>query len=206
MNKNAAAFMGIMVVSGIVAAGPVRAQMQPQAAQPQQSGADAERTQLLDEINRVQERASALQQRINKVAQQAQEQNPEIQKLHAELMDIYQSKLAEYGYPSDAEMQELREMQQRLQAPGASEMDESERQRLTQQFNAEVANLQQAQDKAQGDAEVLAAQREFEETRSKDMSEIDPDVQALEGELETVQGKLEKLRMQLQQALQSPRQ
>ncbi len=206
MSKNVSIIMGIMVVSCVVATGPVWAQMQPSDAQPQadQSGADARRTQLLDEINKVQERASALQQRINAVAQQAQEQSPEIQKLNADLMDIYQKKLAEYGFPNEAEMNKLREMQQRLQDPGESGMDEAERQQVTQQFNAEVAKLQQAQEKAQRDAAVLEAQQAFEQARSKAMSEIDPQVQTWEREFETVHSKLEQLRMQLQQVLQAP--
>jgi chromosome segregation ATPase len=204
MNKNVAV-MGIMVVSCVVATGPAWAQMQPQAAQPQQSGVDAKRTQLLDEINKKQERASALQQRINAVAQQAQEQNPDIQKLHADLMDIYQKKLAEYGYPSETAMQKLREMQQRLTTEQGS-MDEAERQQLTQQFNTEVAKLRQAEEKAQRDAKVQAAHQAFVQARSKGMSETDPDIQTLEREFETLQGKLEQLRMQLQQVLQAPHQ
>ncbi len=208
MNKNVAVIMGIMVVSCVVATGPAWAEMQSFGAQPQaeQSGVDTKRAQLMDEINKVQERASLLQQRINAVAQQAQEQNPEIQKQHADLVDIYQKKLVEYGYPNEAEMQKLQKMQQRLQAPRASEMDEAERQQLTQQFNAEVAKLQQAQEKAQRDAAVQAAQQAFEQTRLKAMNEIDPEVQNLEREFETVHSKLEQLRMQLQQVLQAPQQ
>jgi chromosome segregation ATPase len=207
MNKNITA-IGIMVVSCVVATGPTWAQMQPSGAQPQgkQSAADVQRTKITEQMQEVQKRASALQQRINTVAQKAQQQNPELQKLHAELMDIYKKKLAECGYPSDAEMQKLREMQERLQNPGASEMDEAERQQLTQQFNAEVAKMQEAQEKAQRDAAVLTAQQAFEEVRSKAMREIDPKVQKWESEFETVNSKLEELRMQLQQVMQAPQQ
>jgi chromosome segregation ATPase len=206
MSKNVTVIMGIMVASCVVATGQAWAQMQQQAAEPQQSEAEAERTQLLEEMNTVQERARVLQQRINTIAQQAEEANPDLQTMHADLMGVYQKKLAEYGYPSEAELQQLREMQQSLQAPGAGEMDEGERQQLTQQFNAGVAKLQQAQDEAQRDTEVQAAQQAFEQARSKAMSEIDSEAQALEREFAEVQGKLEHLRMQLQQMLQAPQQ
>ncbi len=206
MSKNLALMMGMIAGGCVVAMGPAWAQVQPQAAQPQQSEAAEQRTQLLEEMNAVQERASTLQQRINAIAEQAQVENPDLQKLHADLMGVYQKKLAEHGYPSEAELQQLREMQQRLQAPGAGEMDEVERQQLTQQFNAGVAVLQDAQEKAQMDTEVIAAQQTFEQARSKAMSEIDSESQALEREFAEVQGKLEQLRMQLQQMLQAPRQ
>ena len=206
MSKYLLWMMGIMAGSCVVAAGPASAQMQPQAAQPQQSEAASRRIQLLDEINTVQERASELQQQIDTIARQAQEQNPEMQQLHADLMALYEKKLAEYGYPSEAEIQKLRDMQQRLQTPEAGEMDEAERQQLTQQFNAEVAKLQQAQESALMDTAVQAAQQAFEQARSKAMSEVNPEAQALEREFQTVQNKLEQLRQQLQQVLQAPQQ
>lgn len=206
MSKYLLWMMGIMAGSCVVAAGPASAQMQPQAAQPQQSEAASRRIQLLDEINTVQERASELQQQIDTIARQAQEQNPEMQQLHADLMALYEKKLAEYGYPSEAEIQKLRDMQQRLQTPEAGEMDEAERQQLTQQFNAEVAKLQQSQESALMDAAVQAAQQAFEQARSKAMSEVNPEAQTLEREFQTVQNKLEQLRQQLQQVLQAPQQ
>lgn len=206
MNRNVITIVGIMAGACLVFTGSAWAQMQQRAGQPQQPETAQKRTELLEALEGMQQRATMLQQRINAIARQAEEQNPDLQKLHADLMDVYQKKLAEHGYPSEEEMQQLRDLQERLQIPGASDMEDAERQRLTQQFNAGVAKLQESQERAQSDRAVLAAQQAFEQARVIAMSEIDPEAQALEREFKAVQGKLEDLRTQLQQVLQAPRQ
>lgn len=198
LSKNLLLMMGIMAGSSVIAASQAWAQMQPQ-----QSEAASKQSQIMERINTAQTRASTLQEQINAIAQKAQAENPVIQSLHEELMKTYETKLAEYGYPNEAEMQKLREMQQRLQTPGDNEMGEVERQQLTQTFNTEVAKLQVAQEKAQRDAEVIAAQQALEKANSEAMNEINPEAQALQRELEIVQEKIENLRLQLQEALQA---
>jgi len=205
MNMNVV--MGIMLGSCVMATSPAWAQVQPSGEQPQgePSAVDVQRTKIMEQMQDVQERAGQLQDRINTIAREAQEQNPEVQKQYAELMDTYQQKLVEHGYPSESEIQALEKMQQRLTTDAGS-MEEAERQQLTQQFNTEVAKLQQSLEKAQSDPDVLAAQKTFEQTRTQAMRDIDPEAAALERELEILQDRLEQLRQQLQQVLQATQQ
>jgi hypothetical protein len=204
MNRNTLLMMGVIAGGCMAATGSAWAQGQPQAAQTQPAEDADQRAQVLAEMNKVQERAGEIQRRLNDIAQQVQEQNPDLQKQYAELMDIYQNKLDEYGYPSEEEMQKLQVMQQRLQAPEAGNMDDAERQRLTQEFNTEATKLQEAQEKAQDDPEVVAAQEAFEEARLKAMSEIDPQAPDLLSKLEDIYEELDALRLKLQQVMQAP--
>lgn len=191
--------MGMMAGICVAALGSAWAQVQPPPPETTEK-----RAQLLDEMSQAQERAREIQAQLNASAQQAQELNPDLKQLHTELVEIYQSKLTEYGFPNEAEMQQLRVMQQRLQAAETEGMDEAERQQLTQLFNAEVAKQQAAQDKALNDPQVLVAQQAFNQANSQAMSEANPQAPALQQELEEIQAHIEKLHVELQQALQAP--
>ncbi len=194
--------VGMITVGCVAAMTPAGAQMQPQAVQPPASEASTESTRIMDAMNSVQKDASEIQAKLNAAAQQAQEQTPEIQELHNKLMETYQDKLDEYGYPDQAGLQELRDIQQRLQTPADGEKDEAERVQLTQQFNTQVAKMQEAQEKAQSAPEVIAAQDDFLKVRSEAMTEVDPQVPALEQELEGLQSRIESLRQAMQQVQQ----
>jgi chromosome segregation ATPase len=198
--RNRERWMMSMIAGVCVATlGPAWGQVQP--APPEMT---EERAQLMEEMSQAQERAREIQTQLGESARQVQEQNPELQRLHNELVAIYQSKLMEYGFPNEAEMQQLQAMQQRLQAAATGGMDEAERQQLTQRFNAEVAKQQAAQEKAQNDPQFVAAQQAFHQAQSQAMSEVNPQAAMLQQELAEVQGRIEQLQIELQQVLQAP--
>ncbi|NCC52424.1 MAG: hypothetical protein EOM20_14565 [Spartobacteria bacterium] len=196
----------IMVAACFLGALAAKAQMQQQAyphqTQPHRTAAEAERTKLLNELNALQERTRVIQDKLMIIAQKAVEANPQLTALHNNLVTVYESKLTEYGYLDEAEQQKLQEVQQMLQTPEAGDIDDAERQRLTKQFHAEVAKMQEAQQKAQSDPEVQQAQAELDQARLMTMLECDPDTTALQEEHQELQSKINHLRQSLQSAVQ----
>lgn len=208
MKKKEILMTGIIVTGCAVAMGPAWAQMQPgqqqqsQGGQGQQTEAMKKRQEIMEKMTKIQERAREVQQELQNIDKKAREANPDIQKLEDKLMDIYREKLDKYGYPSEKELEKLQEMQKRLQG---GDVDEAERQKLTQQFNEEVAKIQEARQKAQSDSQVIDAQKSLENVRTKAMSKIDPKTEKLQSEMEDIQSKLEELRGELQKIMQGAR-
>jgi hypothetical protein len=195
--------MTMMAAACFAGASAAEAQLQPpQQAQPQQTDIEAQRTQILQELNALREQGIQVQSELTAIAQKAAEANPSLMGLHGNLVTVYQSKLTEYGHPSEEELQELRVMQQKLQTPGAEGMDEAERRRLTDQFNAEVAKLQEAELKAQNDPAVKQAQAEFDQTRLETMQQLDPKTMDLQRKQEDLQAHINRLQQSLQSLLQ----
>ncbi len=200
------ALMSAVCFAGVHVA---EAQMQPPAPpQPApQAEAEAQQARVMQELTALHEQSGRIQEKLTAIAQEAVEANPEIMELHSSLMATYQSKLAEHGYPDEEEMQRLVAMQQQLQSPGAGDMDDEARTRLTQEFNAGVAKLQEAQEAAQNDPEVRKAQAEFEETRLEAMQEVNPRTEELQRQEEKLQAEMQELRLSLQPGMpQAPRQ
>ncbi len=200
MRKKEILMTGIIAAGCALAMGPAWAQTQ--GGQQQQTEAGKKRQEIMEKMTSIQERAREVQQDLQKIDKKAREANPDIQKLEDKLMDTYRKKLDEYGYPSEKEMEKLQEMQKRLQG---GDVDEAERQKLTQQFNEEVAKIQEARQKAQSDSQVIDAQKSLEKVRTKAMSKIDPKTEKLQSEMEDIQSKLEELRGELQKIMQGAR-
>jgi len=200
--------MAIMAAACFAGAGSVEAQMEqpqePRQVQPRQGDAEARRAEVMNELNTVQAQSRRVQEELASIARQAIEENPELSELHDHLMTVYQRKLTEYGYPSEEELQNLQAVQQRLQTAGAGDLDEEERHRLTQQFNAAVAKLQEAQQKAQSDPEVENALERFSEARIEAMQEVNPDTMELQREQEKLESRSNELQQALQSLLQQP--
>lgn len=133
-------------------------------------------------------------------APQAEQQNADLAAMNEQLIDLYQRKLQKYGYPGDEAVQELQAIQQRLQVD--ADMDAQERQQLSQQFNAGVTQLQQAQEQAQNDPDVQNATRAYEAKRMQAMTEVNPEAASLQSDLESVHQELIQKQEQLQQQLQ----
>jgi hypothetical protein len=190
----AIAVMAVFIFAGASAAEAQTPQPRPQQAQPQQK--------VLNELSAFQERSRKVQEELTAIAQKAVKANPQLMDMHKELMAVYERKLTEYGYPSEEEIQALREMQQKMQTAGEGGVDEAERQRLTDQFNASVAKLQKAQQKAQSDPKVQAAQKKFNQARLDAMQKVNPKTMELQKEQADLQSKIEKLRQSLQTAVQ----
>jgi|GEM_PF-2915470 chromosome segregation ATPase len=200
--------MTMIAVASFAGAGVTHAQMQESRQQGENqtrmTEVDTQREDIMNELNTLQEESQKAQEKLADIAQQAVEMNSNIMDLHTKLMDIYQDKLAEYGHPSDEELRRLQTIQQQLQSPEAGNMPEEDRQQLTQEFNAGVAQLQDAQQKAQRHPEVEQAQKAFEDERMKTMIEIDPETEELQSEVEDLQAEIEAIRQSLQSSLQQP--
>ena len=131
------------------------------------------------------------------MAEEAIEQDAELKAHHEEVMALYESKLKEKGFPSEAELKELTEMRQRIQNPG--EMEEAEVEQMKQEFNTEVRELQRIEREVKQDPEVRQAVEGLAEERTEVLAEMYPESEELQQELEQISMKLQQMQRQMQQ-------
>ena len=132
------------------------------------------------------------------IAAEAERNNPELIEERTAFIKMFESKLEAQGYPDQEEQQKLQEMQMRLQNPQA--LDEEERQKLTMEFQQAITEMREAETQVREDPEFQAEQEKLIEARSEAMTEIDPNVPALEREREEVFAQLNALMRALQPA------
>ena len=153
-------------------------------------------SQTMEQLGRLQQQGQEIEHRLNAIAQRAVEKNPELSTMRDEVVELYQEKLHEYGYPSEERLRELQQMQIKLQTAG--DMDTQERQELTQQFNADVATMQQAEQQAQNDPEVQPALQELNAARERAMAKIDEDFPRLQQQHAQIVAQMQALQQELQ--------
>lgn len=137
---------------------------------------------------------------LERIETQASEQNPAILEKRTELIETFEEKLDEYGYPDETELERLQEMQQQLQAPAG--MDDAERMDIIQEFQEGVQKIQSARERAQQDPDVQRLQQDFEQERMQAMMAIDDNARELEEKQEAIIREFSQLRQQLQQIIQ----
>ncbi len=188
---------GLLTTVFVGGAGLVLAQEPPPPPpQPQQPPA----VEGQAELQQLQQRAQQIEARLSEIAQQALQADPELQAMQDDLETLYRAKLEEFGYPDEAKLAELQAMQRQLQT--AEGMDPAERDALTQEFQAEVTQMQQAQMQAQQDTEIQGAIAEVQDARTEAMGEIDPEAPALQQQLEQIIGQLQQIQQQMMQQQQ----
>ena len=129
---------------------------------------------------------------------EAERNNPELIEERTAFIEMFESKLEAQGYPDQEEQQKLQEMQMRLQNPQA--LDEEERRKLTMEFQQAITEMREAETQVREDPEFQAEQEKLIEARSEAMTEINPNVPALEREREEVFAQLNALMRALQPA------
>ncbi len=178
-----------------------RRDQQPQPFQPQpEQREESRREELGRKMQELETRSREIDAQLERIESQASEQNPAILEKRAELTEIFEEKLDEYGYPAESELERLQQMQQQLQAPGG--MDDAERMELIQEFQEGVQKIQSARERAQQDPEVQRLQHDFEDKRMQAMMAIDENAQALEEKQEEIIHEFSQMREQLQQIIQ----
>lgn len=185
------AMIGTLAAGFVVGFGMPAYSQQAQPAQPAQQEQKDNPAAKLQELR---QRSQTIQQKLEEIARKANEKNPDIEKTQLRLQELYQGKLDEHGYPSDEELQGLREMQQRLQT--ADDLDAEERQQLTQEFNEKIGVMREAEQKARGDEEVQKALEKLEKMRSEAMNEVDESAEDLQQELQELQTEIQKLQQE----------
>ncbi len=183
--------MAALVGTCLVSTRYVRGQDQ---AQPQQQG-QPQGNEVLAKLRELREQSNKVQSQLTAIEQKAKEKNPELTKMQNQLGEIYRDKLNEHGYPDEKQLEKLRNMQTQLQT--ADDMEETERDRLTQEFRKGVMALQQARDQAQQDPEVIKAAEEFDQEKQKTMLEVDKNAATLLQRMEKLQKEIQKLEQQV---------
>ena len=178
---------------------PQPAPQPPPAPQPQPPQDDA-----AAQINALQRERTEVMERLQKIAQEATEANPELREQEETLYALYREKLEEHGYPGEDEIEELQQIQNRLQTE--ADMDENERATLSRQLQEAVVKLQAAQQAAQQDEEVQQSEQALRQARSEAMEEVDPEAGQLENKLTEIDEKMQKLQAEMAEGMQGMRQ
>ena len=191
-NTTAAFLTGAALVAGTIA---VQAQAPQQA--PQQGVPPGAQAQEIGQAQQLQARAQEIESELQLIAAEAERNNPELIEERTAFIEMFESKLEAQGYPDQEEQQKLQEMQMRLQNPQA--LDEEERQKLTMEFQQAIAEMREAETQVREDPEFQAEQEKLIKARSEAMTEINPEVPALEREREEVFAQLNALMRAQQQ-------
>lgn len=187
-----------MLTGAALAAGTMAAQAQAPQQVPQQVAPPGGQTQEMIQAQQLQARAQEIESELQMIAAEAERNNPELIEERTAFIKMFESKLEAQGYPDQEEQQKLQEMQMRLQNPQA--LDEEERQKLTMEFQQAITEMREAETQVREDPEFQAEQEKLIEARSEAMTEIDPNVPALEREREEVFAQLNALMRALQPA------
>ncbi len=171
----------------------------------QPAAGEGQNNDLAAKFQAAQQRSQQLQSQLNNIAAEARQKNPHIAKMEERLQELYQSKLTEYGYPTEKELQDLQKMQARLQSQ-EEDMAADERQRLTSEFQKKLAALQESQSRAQENEEVQTALQQFQQAQSKAMSDVDEKAPEIQRELSRLQQEIQQLHQQLIQRQQRQQQ
>ena len=156
------------------------------------------------QINALQRERSEILARLQQIAEEAIEANPELKEQEETLYSLYREKLDEHGYPDDDEIENLQNMQNRLQTE--QDMDAEERGRLSRQLQEAVVKLQEAQQAAQQDEEVQQAEQKLRQARSEAMEEVDPEAGEMEEKLTEIDEQMQELQQELAQGMRQMQQ
>jgi chromosome segregation ATPase len=158
-----------LALAGLLAGGAL-AQM-PQGMQPQQPSQEQMRLQQI-------------QQRLGQIQQAALEAHPELQEQNADLEELVVETMQEAGYQPEAKMDTLQALRERIQSP---DLSQAEQQQMMMTAQEAQQHLQEAQQVAMQDSQVVAAQEAFRDDLIAAMNEQDPETEDLIAEFEQIQ-------------------
>ncbi len=136
-----------------------------------------------------------IQQRLGQIQQQAFENNPELQEQAQELETAFLDKMKEGGYEPERDMERLQELQQRF---SEEDVSESEREDMMAEAQEIQMNLQEGQQMAMQDDEIIDAQNRLQNDMLDAMRAEDPETDDLIARFE----QLQQEQMQQQQPMQ----
>ncbi len=180
----------------VVGAITVHSQQAPQQV-PQQGGAAAAPSQEMIEAQQLQIRVQEIETQLQAIAAEAERANPELVEERTAFVELFESKLEARGYPDQEGQQRLQELQLRLQTP--QQLEDEERQRITAEYEQAVTQMRQAETAVREDPEFQRKQSELLESRIEAMTEINPEVPAMEREREEAISRLNALMHSMQQ-------
>ena len=192
-HTTAAFFTGAALIAGTMS---LYAQTPPPQAPQQGAQPGGAQTQEMGNAQRLQARAQEIEAELEMIAAEAERNNPELVEDRTAFIEMFESKLEEQGYPDQEEQQKLQQMQMQLQNPEA--LDEEQRQQLTMEFQQAISEMREAETQVREDPEFQKEQEKLINARTEAMTEVNPEVPALEREREEVFAQLNAL-MQAQQ-------
>lgn len=145
----------------------------------------------MTKLQKLQAQAQQLETKLQQLAARAENENPELVEQRSELIEVFEQKLDEHGYPGPEAQRELQELQRRLQDPEG--LDDARRLELMQKYQKKVGEMREAEQKARTDREFREQQRKLMEARSEAIEEIDPKAPEMEEELDELYAKLTEL-------------
>ncbi len=130
-----------------------------------------------------------LQQRLMQIQQQAVENNPQLQDQAEELESLVMRTMEDAGFDPEGGIARLEQIQADFQDESISD---EERQGMMQEAQEIQADLQQGQQMALQDQEVIEAQEAFEENLMDAMRAEDPDTDELLARFEELRADMEQ--------------